>query len=341
MKMIFPKLLTFSFIALLIVSSCKKDEVQVVASANPTPGALTASATTLVLAKENATKPAVAFNFTSPDFGFDAAVTNTLQLAVKGNNFANPKEVPFNTGILSKEYTVIDFNAFLLAMNLKTGVNSQVEARLKSQITGTQIAPIYSPVVMLTVTPYALTSFLYVPGAYQGWTPATADSLLSATSNGVYKGVINYTPGNLGFKILTKKSWGPPEYGKGSADGTIAIGGSDLSAPAAESYELVADINANTLVYNKLVWGIIGNAPAGSNWSNDIDMKYDNGKQTWSATVNMGVGAFKFRRNHDWAVNFGFSTAGTLGGTDIPITEAGNYKVVLDLVNNKYTLTKL
>lgn len=327
----------------MLIVSCKKDEVKVTASASPIAGALTASATTLNLARENATKLAIAFAFTTPDFGFDASVTNTLQLAVKGTNFASAKEVPFSTGLLTKEYTVIDFNAFLLAMNLTTGVTAQVEVRLKSQVTGASMAPVYSPVLTLSVTPYALTSFLYVPGAYQGWTPATADSLLSATSNGIYKGVINYTPDNLGFKILTKKSWGPPEYGKGSADGTIAIGGSDLSAPTAGSYELVADINANTLMFSKLVWGIIGNAPEGSNWSNDIDMKYNNGTQTWSATVQMGVGAFKFRKNHDWPVNFGYAkpNVGTLGGDDIPVTEAGNYKVVLDLLNNKYTLTKL
>ena len=324
----------------VLILSCTKDEIQVTASANPTAGALTASATTLVLAKENATKRAVAFNFTAPSFGFDAAVTNTLQLAVKGTNFANAKEVPFSTGVLTKEYTVIDFNAFLLAMSLKTGETAQVEARLKSQVTEASMAPIYSPVITLTVTPYALTSFIYVPGDYQGWNPGTADSLISATSNGIYQGVIAYNAGGtFEFKITPQKKW-DVAYGD-AGGGKLGTSGGNLRVPGAGAYQITANLNTLDFTIVPLVWGIIGNAPVGSNWSNDIDMKYNNGTQTWSATVQMGVGAFKFRKNHDWGVNFGFSTAGTLGGTDIPVTEAGNYKVVLDLVNNKYTITKL
>ncbi|MDB5014522.1 MAG: hypothetical protein JWQ25_2724 [Daejeonella sp.] len=338
MKALIYKLYTLSVVALIFVS-CQKDETITTATSG-TPGTVSATSTNLVLTKADAAKSALTISWAKTDYGYDAAVKNTLEVSVKGNNFATKQEIIADANSFEKSFTVIDFNALMLKLGLPTSTNSIIDVRVKSTISDA-IAPIYSNVLNITVNPYPLTSFLYVPGAYQGWTPATADSLLSATSNGIYKGVINYTPGNLGFKILTKKSWGTPEYGKGSADGTIAIGGGDLSAPAAGSYELVADINANTLVYNPLVWGIIGSAPAGSNWSNDIDMKYDNGKQTWSATVDMGVGAFKFRKNHDWPVNFGFSTPGILGGTDIPVTEAGSYKVVLDLVNNKYTITKL
>ncbi|MDB5121145.1 MAG: hypothetical protein JWN56_2363 [Sphingobacteriales bacterium] len=338
MKSLFYKLYIFSFAALMLVS-CQKDETLTIATTG-TPGTVSATSANLVLTKADAAKTAITISWTKTDYGYNAAVKNILELSLKGNNFATKQEIIADANTLEKSFTVIDFNALMLKMGLPTGINSIIDVRVKSTIADS-IAPIYSNVLNITVNPYPLTSFLYVPGAYQGWNPATADSLLSATSNGIYKGVINYTAGNLGFKILTQKSWGPPEYGKGSADGTIAVGGGDLSAPAAGSYELVADINANTLVFSPLVWGVIGNAPVGSNWSNDIDMKYDNGKQTWSATVDMGVGAFKFRKNHDWAVNFGYATVGTLGGTDIPVTEAGNYKVVLDLINNKYTLTKL
>jgi hypothetical protein len=344
MKMILNKFSTLGLLVLLILTSCEKDEVKVVATAG-TAATLSASATTLMLTKANADKPAVTFSFLTPSFGFDAAVTNTLQIDVKGNNFAKAKEIAFDAGVLSKMYSVIDFNAFLLAMNLKTGENSQIEARLKSQITGSLLAPVYSSIIALTVNPYALTSFLYVPGAYQGWTPNTADSLLSSTSNGVYVGVINYTPGNLGFKILTKKAWGPPEYGKGSAAGTIAIGGGDLSAPNAGSLKVTADLNANTIAFEPLLWSIIGDAPQGSNWTNDIVMNYDNGKQIWSATVTMGVGGFKFRKNRDWVTNFGDKTGDLILDTEndnnIKITSAGSYRVVLNLLTNSYTIIKL
>ena len=344
MKMIFHKLLTFSCIALLIVSSCKKDETKVTLMAQPVPATLTSTASALVLSKADADKSAVTFNFTTPDFGFTSAVTNTLQIGVKGTNFVGAKEASFDAGVLTKMYTVSDFNALLNAMKLPTGASSNIEVRLKSQITSSMVEPVYSPVLTLSVNPYTLiipASFLYVPGAYQGWTPATADSLISVTSNGIYKGVINYTPGNLGFKILTKKSWGPPEYGKGSAEGTIAIGGGDLSAPAADSYELIADINANTLIFNKLTWGIIGSATPGG-WDNDTNMGYNNGKRIWNITLNLVAGEIKFRKNDAWDTNYGGSNGAlALGGSNIAITEAGSYKIEMNLVTNTYTVTKL
>ncbi len=345
MKLILNKILLMSCVGLLLVSSCKKDETKVTALQDAKPGQLNASASAMMLTRADADKPAITFTFAKPDFGFDAAVTNTLQLDVKGNNFSKAKDIAFDAGTLTKTFATIDFNAMLLAMKLATGVNTQLEARLKSQFTGTAQVPVYSNVITLTANPYALTSFLYVPGAYQGWTPATADSLKSATSNGIYLGVIDFTPGNLGFKVLTKKSWGPPEYGKGSTPGSIAIGGGDLAAPSAGTFNVTVDINANTIQFDPVLWSLIGNSPAGSNWSNDVDMMYDRTSQTWSVTATMGVGEFKFRKNHDWLTNFGDKTGDFILDTEnennIKITSAGSYRIVLNLISNTYSVTKL
>jgi hypothetical protein len=345
MKLILNKILLMSCVGLLLVSSCKKDETKVVAIQNVKPGQLNASATAMVLTKADAEKPAITFNFAKPDFGFNAAVTNTLQLDVKGNNFSKAKEVAFDAGVLTKTFSTIDFNALLLSMMLPTGVNTQIEARLKSQFTGTSESPVYSSIVNLTVNPYALISFLYAPGAYQGWNPSTADSLRSATSNGIYTGILSFTPGNLGFKVLTKKAWGPPEYGKGTGAGTIAIGGGDLFAPSAGTFDVTVNTNDNTILFVPLVWSLIGNAPAGSNWSNDVDMVYNSANQTWSVTSTMAVGEFKFRKNHDWGTNFGDKTGDFILDTEndnnIRITSAGSYRVVLNLITNTYSVTKL
>ncbi|NEU08499.1 DUF5116 domain-containing protein [Flavihumibacter sp. R14] len=343
MKALFNKFILLSITSMLILS-CKKDEVRVIAT-DGTPAVLTASAPTLVLTKGDAEKTAITFTLTAPDFGFDAAVNSTLQLAVKGSNFANPKELDLSVKTLTKSFTVIEFNALLLSMNLKPGSASDIEARIKSSISP-KLAPVFSSPTGIKVTPYALTSFLYVPGAYQGWNPSTADSLLSATSNGIYVGIINFTPGNTGFKILTKKGWGTPEYGKGASAGSIAVGGGDLQAPAAGSYKLTADVNANTLEFAPYSFGLVGDSPAGSGWGSgpDIAMQYDNGKQVWSVTADMGIGKFKFRLNSDWGTNYGGAgDNGSVktGGDDIAITSPGKYKIELNLVNNTYTKTKI
>ena len=339
MKKLFTQITILSGIFLLILSSCKKDETQAVADMKS--GAqLKVSSNTLVLKKDDATKMAVSFEFTEPDFGYKAAITNVLQLDKQGSNFATPKEMILDAKAFTKSFTVIDLNAILLSMGLPTSVDSKIEARIKSSISATS-APTYSNVIPLTVNVYPLISFVYVPGAYQGWNPATAETLISPTSNNIYEGIINFTPDNLNFKILTKRSWGPPEYGKGASDGLIAIGGGDIAAPGIGFYKLTADLTANTLLFTPYSFGVIGDAtPTG--WDGDTDMVYDNATQTWSVTIALKVGAIKFRLNNAWEINYGGSngTLNQVNDNNIPITAAGTYKVSFSIPEKTYTLTK-
>jgi hypothetical protein len=339
MKKLFTKFMVLGSLALLVLAACKKDGELAVAEIKSN-GELSATATALTLTKPNADKNAITFNFTEPDYGYNAAVTRVLQFALAGTNFAAPREYILSKDSTKKTFKVIDINAVMLSLGLPTGVNSDVQVRLKSTISN-NIAPVFSAPVALRVNPYPLISFIYVPGAYQGWNPATADSLISATSNGIYEGIINFPSNGLGFKMLTKKSWGPPEYGTGSAAGSIAIGGGDLSAPAAGSYRLIADLNANTLAFERFTYGIIGSATPGG-WTTDTDMTYNNGTRTWSVTLPLTVGAIKFRKNDDWGTNYGGSNGElALNGSDISIATAGNYRVSFSTVTNTYTITRL
>ncbi|WP_052176787.1 SusE domain-containing protein [Pedobacter aquae] len=311
-----------------------------VANLSNASGNLSVTRNTLVLTKATEAQEAIKFNFTAPDFGYEAAVTNTLQFGLKGTNFANAKEVTLPTRATSKAYTGLELNALLLTMNLPFNALSDVDVRVKSSISS-NVAPVFSNVTALKVTPYPLISFIYVPGAYQGWNPATAESLISATSNGIYEGIINFPSNGLSFKMLTNKSWGPPEYGAGSVAGSIAIGGGDLSAPAAGSYRLIANLNANTLVFEPFSFGVIGNATPGG-WTTDTDMTYNNGTRTWSVTLPLTVGVIKFRKNDDWGTNYGGANGELVsGGGDIDITTAGTYRVSFSTVTNTYTITRL
>jgi len=91
-------------------------------------------------------------------------------------------------------------------------------------------------------------------------------------------------------------------------------------------------------------WGIIGSAtPTG--WASDTNLDYDLATKTYSITMNMVVGAFKFRLDDAWSTNFGSASAtgGALvdGGADIPISVAGNYKITANFNAKTYTITKL
>ena len=341
MKTIVNKFLILTFLSVALLG-CKKDETLTKVGSG-TPAVLSASATSVVLTKPNIANTAVTLSLTKPDYGFRSAATNTLQLSTSAS-FATTKDFVLNAGTLTKSFTVLDFNALLLSMNLPTGVASTVNVRVKSTVAAS-IAPIYSNTVAMTVTPFALIEQLIMPGAYQGWNPATADSLTSETGNGIYIGTIQFDASGSMFKLIKGKSWAIPQYGVGAGGpGTLALGGGDITGPTTsapytrENFQVTADLNSNTIAYELNSWGIIGSATAGG-WSDDTVMKFNNTTKKWTITVNLVPGAFKFRKNHNWGTNFGYNgTPGTLGGTDIPVAAAGTYTITLDIPNNKYTI---
>jgi hypothetical protein len=322
--------------------SCKKEEQHIVASPG-TATSFSASVPSLILTKENAEDTLITFTWTKSDFGYQAAITNTIQFDVKGGDFSNAKEMAADVGLLSKSLTGVDVNTLLLSMDLPTGEPASIIVRLKTQITSSTMDPVYSDLVNLEATPFSLVSYLYVPGDYQGWNPASADSLTSPRSNGLYEGII-YFPNSEGasfeFKITTGKNW-DNAYGD-AGGGMISTSGDNLKAPGAGSYQIKVDMNSLSFEMLPFQFGIIGDATAGG-WDSDTDMKYDNGQQVWTLTTHLNVGELKFRKNHDWGVNYGDDGHdGTLdaGGANIPIDSAGEYVIVLDLNTSTYSLTK-
>ncbi|MXV50982.1 SusF/SusE family outer membrane protein [Pedobacter sp. HMF7647] len=334
------KLSIIKSIALALISvslwSCEKDETQVVADVSPA-GQLTASATTLNLTQANQAKPAVTLAFPAATVtGYTVPVTSTIQFDVKGNNFSNPKEYVVATTTFSP--TTADFNNMLLALGIKVGEPAQIDVRLKS---GAAInAMTFSNVVTLSATPYLASAWIYAPGAYQGWNPSTADSLVSTSSNGIYQGVINFPAGSLDFKITPEKKW-DVAYGDAGA-GSLSTSGGNLNVGTAGLKLVTADMNKKTWTVEKFdSWGLIGSATAGG-WDADTDMKFINdGKNTWKLTTTLTSGDIKFRMNDAWDVNLGGSN-GTLtaGGGNIAVAEAGKYTVTLSLTydsNKKVT----
>jgi len=330
MKTIFLKSLALSLITLSLWS-CKKEETQTVSNVSVA-GTLTASATTLSLVQANGAKPALTLTFPAPTVtGYTVPVTSTLQFDLKGKNFATPKEYVISNTSYSP--TVNDFNTMMLALGGKIGTSTQLEVRLKSGAAANAMT--YSNVITLTATPYLASAWIYVPGNYQGWVPATADSLVSTTSNGIYIGVIKFDGGN--FKITPEKKW-DVAYGD-AGSGVISTTGGDMASGAAGLKQLTVDMNAKTWRIKDVnqIWSVIGDATPGK-WDADTDMKFINdGKDGYKITLNLTVGEFKFRVNHDWAINLGGGPNLTLGGDNIKVTTAGNYTITLNVVDSDPT----
>jgi hypothetical protein len=244
MKKIIFTFLALSGVVLLMLSSCKKDETKAYSSIGGT-GTLSASTTSPALSKANGDNNAATFNWQSTTVtGNASAITYTLQFDKKGNNFAAAREIAV-TGTTTS-VTVGALNSVLLNLGLPDGVAANVDVRLKSVI-APNAAAAYSNVLTLTVTPYSLISYVYVPGAYQGWDPAKAPALASATSNGIYTGVINVPASSptLEFKIAPAPNW---NTSYGGAAGVLSTSGPNILFPSAGNFKV--DVNLNTLTYS-------------------------------------------------------------------------------------------
>lgn len=328
---------------LLLFASCKKDENKVVAG-NGTASVLTASQTSLVLTAANAAQTATIFNWSASSFGYDAGVSYSLQIDTAGDNFKTPKEVALGP-LLTKTFTVGDLNDLLNQLGVKTGKLSNIEARVKASIAD-KYAPAYSNVVTLAVNPYLVAIVypsLYVPGSYQGWTPATAAKIASVANDQKYEGYVNFPDASTEFKFTSDPDFNHTNYGSTSAGVLNNGGGDNLKASGAGYYLLKADTKALTYSATKTTWAVMGDATG----SVDAALSYDATAQVWTVTKTLVAGSLKFRANGTDAINLGDTTpaSGKLvsGGKAISVA-AGNYQITLNLSspgNYTYSLTKI
>jgi len=146
------------------------------------------------------------------------------------------------------------------------------------------------------------------------------------------------------WKFTSDPDWNHTNYGlttgvpgKLNTDPTAG----NLNLPAGY-YKLNADAIALTYTAVATLWGVIGDATPGA-WDNSTPMTYSPSSQTWSCAVHMKVGAFKFRANNAWDINYGGSAGKlTAGGDNIPVTLESDYIVTLDLSHpNAYAYTTL
>jgi hypothetical protein len=167
--------------------------------------------------------------------------------------------------------------------------------------------------------------FIYVPGNHQGWSPATAPRLQSASFDGKYVG---YSCLDGGFKFTSAPDWNHTNYGDGG-EGMISDTGGDLTGEKG-FYLLEVDLTDMTWKATPTAWGIIGDATP-NGWDADQDMTWNEEKHCWSATVTLTDGTFKFRANDGWDINFGGNPDNlSAGGGNIPVT-AGTYDIDLYL----------
>lgn len=231
------------------LTACKKDETRVVL----TPGAaqqLTASATTATLTSATATGNAVTYTWTPTDYGYQAAVSYTLQFAKRGTNFATTQD--FNVGaLLSKTLTGKELNTIYNGFDCNissTPSATPLEVRVKAVI-GDAVAPVYSNVAAITATPYQAQTLpadawaiigSATPGGWNTETPMTYDFC-----NRVWKVTIALSgaSGSNEFKFRANNAW-TLNLGDDGADGALDANGANIASPGTNTYDVTLNMNA-------------------------------------------------------------------------------------------------
>ncbi len=169
-----------------------------------------------------------------------------------------------------------------------------------------------------------------------GWNDETGLTYNPALTT--WNGGMHLTVGSIKFRA--NHSW-DYNYGSTPADATLDASGSNIAIALEADYVFTLDLSHPlAYTYSANRWGVIGDAtPDG--WNSDQNMTWDPVNQVLKVTLNMVVGAFKFRANDAWDINYGGANLNALtpGGDNIPITVAGNYTITFDPWTHAATLT--
>ena len=171
--------------------------------------------------------------------------------------------------------------------------------------------------------------FIYEIGGESGWSTSHP---LAGNGTGQYSGIYYL---NDQFKFKPNADNWDDDYEKADGDayaGTLKQdGGPNVDAPEAGVYVIDVDLAAMTYKLTALTSVSIIGSVKGS-WDTDVDLTYNVEAGCWEVTAELGAGEWKFRANHDWAINWGGSEGDlTQDGANLQLAEAGTYKVQLFL----------
>lgn len=140
------------------------------------------------------------------------------------------------------------------------------------------------------------------------------------------------------FKFRANHNWNN-NYGAKAGEDTLRAGGDNIAAPSvAADYYIILDLShPNVYTYNINRWGAIGDF---NSWGSSQPMTWDATNKVFTTTITAAAaGAFKFRANDNWNVNYGGDITGMTPGGDNIALAAGTYKVTLDLGKAKPVCT--
>jgi hypothetical protein len=299
----------------------------------------------LVIVAENLDADFTKVTFTPATYSIAVPVTNQMQMSLS-NTFPESATVAIGATTSEKSIALANktINSAIVSLGAETLKPNTAWLRIKSAVSATTGSPetellvAYSDPVQVTITPYEpQPTYIYVPGAHQGWDVGTAPALCSLTDNGIYIGYITFDAADVEFKFVQTRSW---DVNWGSSDGATLVPNEDnIKSPSAGCYKITVDLNA--LNFTMELFGNLGVVGTINGWNApDVPMIYNDLLHRFEATITCaGNDEIKFRINEEWGTNWG-GKDGVLAEDNIKIDAAGTYLVTVDFLTKEYTVTK-
>jgi hypothetical protein len=279
-------------------------------------------------------------------------------------NFSSEAGVTFE-----KSVTVRQFNTLVLAANPSgIGVSESYKVRIigviGGQLSGSEnnIPDAISQEATVTVTAYdAFDEFdrLYVPGNFGGasgfvdWTPSNAPKLFSKANDGKYEGFVWMNNPSPEFKFTPVPDW-VGDKGEsnpsGAFSGVLGTASNIKPSDGAGTYFFTVNWTAQTYTMAKRQVAMIG-AATPNGWGTPTYMDFDTNPSSpyfrmYTLDLTLTEDEFLIRLKDDWSEKMGTltgnlqtltattSNAIKIGGGNMKVPAAGNYKIVLDVRNS-------
>lgn len=240
------------------------------------------------------------------------------------------------------------YNTTNIAILEQFGISKMGEYSIEFKVVATSEAGVKLESKAVAVKfDYNKIAYLYMLGAYQGWTENNPCSRLLQGEDGIFRGFLNNIGGE--FKICTQYGWGGTNYGW--ADGAISTdgGAGNISLADGLYYLEFDEENLQLLSIPVTAVGLIGEAVGG--WDKDYaTFEYDAESNSWLGAANVVEGKeYKVRFNEAWNVvvdgkEYDFSLGGDAAelvfkGSNLTSTGSGIYNFRLSIFDYPYAIS--
>lgn len=295
------------------------------------------------------------FTWSATDFGFDAAVSYTLQMDLADNQFSAPVNLA-TTYDLTATVTVAQLNKALLDKEVEAEQAVDVDFRVVSTV-HSEIESVISSAMTVAITPFkpSVITPLYIIGGDQGWSLANALEL-HVLELGEYEVVGTFGSGNI-WRFFESPAWDAVQYGgtdftldpmltaMGDGDNNIRFDGTT------GIYKMTVSLNTATITMEAAEEPTLYIVGDQNGWSFDQVTWLGGGKYQGSVTISYGQIFRFFTKADDWGskqYNYTYFMDGTLsdnldgtteGDANLTFTGAdGTYDFTVDLYNVSFII---